>query len=252
MPVVNADRQGRDAVNESEWLACTDPKAMLEFLAGKVSERKLRLFLCACSHHIERALTDCRSWQAIEVAERYVDGTATSDELAAAHAAACEAARLCGDRLREELSTAPASLHERLRNGNADDPEVARVYCKMDAVSAAWQAAHTACDEINDEWTATRNWKPDAVIQCGLLREIVFLLPFHSLKLSQSWLSGSNRTVLQLAQVIYDEKTFDLLPILADALEEAGCQEVILLNHCRQPRGHVRGCWVVDLLLGKE
>jgi hypothetical protein len=63
------------------------------------------------------------------------------------------------------------------------------------------------------------------------------------------WQDG---TVPKLAQSIYDERTFDRLPILADALEEAGCDDTDILGHCRGPGPHVHGCWVVDLLLGKE
>jgi hypothetical protein len=63
---------------------------------------------------------------------------------------------------------------------------------------------------------------------------------------------GLNNTVIALAEAIYDERAFDRLPILADALEEAGCTNADILNHCRQPGEHVRGCWVVDLILGKE
>jgi hypothetical protein len=55
-----------------------------------------------------------------------------------------------------------------------------------------------------------------------------------------------------LAQVIYDERRFADLPILADALEEAGCTNTDILDHCRLPGEHVRGCWVVDLILRKE
>ena len=58
--------------------------------------------------------------------------------------------------------------------------------------------------------------------------------------------------VTALAQAIYDDRAFDRLPILADALEDAGCTDADILNHCRQPGEHVRGCWVVDLVLGKE
>ena len=55
-----------------------------------------------------------------------------------------------------------------------------------------------------------------------------------------------------MAEAIYEERTFEQLPILTDALEDAGCNNSDILNHCRQPGVHVRGCWVVDLLLGKE
>lgn len=67
-----------------------------------------------------------------------------------------------------------------------------------------------------------------------------------------SWLASNNGTVVKLAQAIYDERAFDRLPILADALEDAGCTNQDILAHCRGGGEHSRGCWVVDLLLGKE
>jgi hypothetical protein len=67
-----------------------------------------------------------------------------------------------------------------------------------------------------------------------------------------SWLAWNDGTVVKLAQGIYDDRAFDRLPVLADALEEAGCDDADILDHCRRPGEHVRGCWVVDLLLGKK
>jgi hypothetical protein len=77
-------------------------------------------------------------------------------------------------------------------------------------------------------------------------------LPYHKLyavSLDPAWLTT---TVKQLAAAIYEERAFDRMPILGDALEEAGCSNVDILNHCRQPGEHVRGCWVVDLNLAKS
>jgi hypothetical protein len=84
--------------------------------------------------------------------------------------------------------------------------------------------------------------------QCRLLRDI-FGNPFRPITLNPSWLTPS---VLALANGIYSEKVFDRMPILADALQDAGCDNEDILNHCRQPVEHVRGCWVLDLLLGKQ
>jgi hypothetical protein len=67
-----------------------------------------------------------------------------------------------------------------------------------------------------------------------------------------AWLTWNGGTVPRLAQAIYDERAFDRLPVLADALEDAGCTDADLLGHLRRPWFHVRGCWAVDLLLGKE
>jgi len=66
------------------------------------------------------------------------------------------------------------------------------------------------------------------------------------------WLTWNGGTVPKLAQGIYDEVRFQDLPVLADALEEAGCTYAAILDHCRQSGGHARGCWAVDLLLGKS
>lgn len=80
------------------------------------------------------------------------------------------------------------------------------------------------------------------------VREI-FGNPFRPVTLDPSSLTP---TVVQLAQTIYNDRTFDRLPTLADALVQAGCDNDELLGHCRGPGPHVRGCWVVDLVLGKE
>ena len=84
--------------------------------------------------------------------------------------------------------------------------------------------------------------------QCGFLRDI-FGNPFRPVSLDLRWLSS---TVLDLARTIYDERAFDRLPILADALMDAGCDSDEIINHCRSEGPHVRGCWVVDLLTGRE
>lgn len=86
-----------------------------------------------------------------------------------------------------------------------------------------------------------------------MLRDIFGPLPFRSVTIEPSLLIWNNRAIERLGQVIYEDKAFDRMPILADALEEAGCHDEDILTHCRQQEGHhSRGCWVVDLLLGKE
>jgi hypothetical protein len=65
------------------------------------------------------------------------------------------------------------------------------------------------------------------------------------------WLAWDGGAVRNLAQGIYQERAFDRLPVLGDALEEAGCDSTDMLLHCRQPGEHVGGCWLIDLLLGK-
>jgi hypothetical protein len=75
--------------------------------------------------------------------------------------------------------------------------------------------------------------------------------PFTSLTVDPAWLAWNSGFVPQLAQTIYEERRFREMPILADALEDAGCTDEAILSHCRSSGPHVRGCWVVDAILGK-
>ena len=84
--------------------------------------------------------------------------------------------------------------------------------------------------------------------QVAILRCIMGPLPLRPVSLDPTWRTPA---VLHLAQAIYDDRAFDQLPILADALEEAGCTSRDVLDHCRSPGPHVRGCWAVDSVLGK-
>jgi hypothetical protein len=83
------------------------------------------------------------------------------------------------------------------------------------------------------------------------LRDIVGN-PFRPVCLDPAWLARDDGIVLKLAQALYRERRFGDLPVLADALEEAGCTEEAVLTHCRGGGEHVPGCWVVDLVLGRE
>ncbi|MBL8792846.1 MAG: hypothetical protein JNM56_02980 [Planctomycetia bacterium] len=86
-------------------------------------------------------------------------------------------------------------------------------------------------------------------MQADLLRDVFGPLPFRSAAVVTSWLTS---TVVSVTTAIYEERAFERMPVLADALEDAGCDNADLLNHCRSDGPHVRGCFVVDLLTGKE
>ena len=81
---------------------------------------------------------------------------------------------------------------------------------------------------------------------------VVFLATLSTLSPSDLLARLERRRCPELAADIYRDRTFGLMPMLADVLEDAGCEDVAILNHCREPGEHVRGCWVVDLLLGKS
>jgi hypothetical protein len=91
----------------------------------------------------------------------------------------------------------------------------------------------------------------ERLAQCRLVRD-VFGNPFRLAALDPAWLAWEGGTVVKLAQAVYDDRAFDCLPVLADALEDAGCEQADVLDHLRGHGAHVRGCWAVDLLLGKE
>jgi hypothetical protein len=113
---------------------------------------------------------------------------------------------------------------------------------------------------LPDGWGALHTvlYLANAISQPAYLRPLehlrplaldVFGNPFRPVALDPSWLTS---TVVQLAQGIYADRAFDRLPILADALQDAGCEHPDVLAHCRSDGPHVRGCWVADLLLGKS
>jgi hypothetical protein len=224
-------------MTENQWLACIAPQQMLLFATagGRGSERKLRLFGCACCRRIWCLLLDERSRTALEIAEHYADGRANNEQLREALGPArriiSQADSYCVYYAKSAAAMAAAlGFRDLLSEGG---------------ISAAKAAAfeHAVHAEY-DAKIAKREW----AAQACLVRDI-FGNPFRPVILNPAWRTSN---VTALAQAIYDDRAFDRLPILADALEDAGCDNADILNHCRQPREHVRGCWVVDLVLGRE
>jgi hypothetical protein len=192
---------------ESAWQSSGDAAWMLLHLRGKLSERKLRLFACACCRRLPLLIDDERNVRAVEAAERYADGLVPKREMKKARKAAC-------------ISW-------------LDSYEPAReAVLALAALKRALPAARQG--ELAD-----------------LLRDVVGN-PFRTVAVRPSWLRANGGAVEQLARAIDEEGRFEDLPILADALEEAGCTDEQILLHCRKPGIHVRGCWLVDLLREKR
>jgi len=217
-------------MTEADWNACNDPQLMLEFLRGKASNRKLRLFACACCRVVWHSLTTHRSRRAVETAEGYADGLVTDEELERVH------------------SMAHAAAHEKQRQGSRQRYGHPALQSEAKLFYAALTAyRHKPFPIGRLRWVGDDDEiKP---ISPTLLREIFGPLPFRPITLDRACLTN---IVVSLANAIYDDRAFDRLPILADALEDSGCTNADILNHCRKPGEHVRGCWVVDLILGKE
>jgi hypothetical protein len=256
-------------MTETEWLETSDPDSMLEFLcrrpgrSGFLSwllgwrrhdatgedvnpgqERKLRLFGCELCRRLESVYPDANCRHAIEVAERYADGLADEAELSRA-------------RVGVENGVERWRSPYRPYHGGPDRARMltwqATAACTaLKAPQFAVALVTEAAREMVLSGLAERAVAlAGAGAQTSLLREL-FGNPFRAAFLDPLWLTWNGGTVRSLAQVCYDERAFDCLPVLADALEDASCTDATILEHCRGPEPHVRGCWVVDLLLGKS
>ena len=234
--IIRQERFRGRAMTEAEWLASIAPPAMMRYLSqgGRLrqpsSQRKIRLFACACCRRV---------WQLIEphdaiascvvFAEGYADGVGAKKRL-------------------RKLVEENRRHYERYGEGPSEDLSVAfaasaaRYTCEPEMSGIVI----SACGSIG--WAIGYNNLADYPAQASLLRDI-FGNPFRTVALDPSWLTTN---VVLLARGIYADRAFDRMPVLADALEDAGCADADILAHCRGDGPHVRGCWIVDLVLGKS
>ena len=211
-------------MNEQEWLTCSNAEIMVDFLRmeRKVSARKFRLFAIGCCRRVWHWFdNDESSRTALEVAERYADGQASEQELWNANQALGQS----------------GSVTYQATNPNAGEG----------AFGAACTIAEgiTNCFPVEEVQAA---YQHESLEQSRLGR-CIFANPFHPVTLDPAWLTPKAKT---LAQAIYNNRTFERMPELADTLAEVRCSNPDILSHCRGAGPHVRGCWVVDLVLGKE
>ena len=233
-------------MTEAEWLACVHPEPMLQFLRGKASDRKVRLFACACCRSVPYVLKDWRSRRAVKVAELFADGLASQEELIEAHQAAMDAHFSAAWRASHADAWDAAHRASLYAAKGVAYPAAKRAVRKQKAVGTGALNVRTIWQEaIEPAMAATR------MAQAALLREGI-ANPFRPVTIDPTWLSANDAAVVKLAQDIYDGRSFGDLPMLAHALEEAGCTNDDILTHCRTESGHVQGCWVVDLLLAKK
>lgn len=227
-----------DPVTEDEWLLSVNPQQMIAVLDGKGSDRLWRLFAVACARRIEHLMRDPWSRQALSVAEQFADDAASKGDLAVARARAQESAWQAG--CEEYMDEVRANFHW--------DAEHEAIH---EATCAAQAAVQCVADDIGNKPCGQGTVIGEAFQLPDLLREI-FGNPFRWTVVDPVWIAWNDGEVVKLATFIYEERAFDRLPILADALEEAGCHDHAILSHCRQPGEHTRGCWALDLLLGKS
>jgi hypothetical protein len=228
-------------MTEGEWLTGSDPQQMLAHLSGKGLDRKLRLFACACVRAVWEQVEDPCCRLAVDSAERFADGEATWKELRAAYDVAWDATR------RFRGARTPAEIAAR---------DTASINFFAAARDASQQVVHTIpLPEDSSNEGFSRSGERIGIMQhyqSTILRDLIGN-PFRPPPfLDPAWPYRNGGTVRRLAQAIYTSRSFADLPILADALEEAGCQEPLVLAHCRGSGPHFRGCWVLDALLARE
>jgi hypothetical protein len=226
-------------MTEDLWQVDTRVEEMLKHLGPDASPRKLRLFAVACARRVLPREADFYMTHAINIAEQFADGVGKKWHLAAA---------------RKALQSSHVVRSKRW----------SPLYTDHIRSVPAW---HAARDQIvqgaNDcagcsAWSTTRRIRYGTVTmtipekelkaQANLLRDI-FGNPFRPVTLDPRWLTS---IVLDLSRTIYAERVFKRMPILADALMDAGCDSDEIINHCRGSGPHTRGCWLVDSILGKN
>jgi hypothetical protein len=243
---------------------------MLSWLRTKATKRKKRLFGCACCRRIWNLIGNEKSRSAVLLAERFADGLLTDEDRAVAHA---EAEVIAQQPPSPDQGAAAqyAANHARWACANVLHKHAgSAVYASSNAVQVAqWDALvragfYKAGQPVySPEFDALnrRAYNEEQGEQCSLVREL-FGNPFRPMPPRQGkrqweeqrrqWVAANDGIARKLAEVIYDQGRFSDAPILADALEEAGCVAAGLLDHLRGPGPHIRGCWAVDLVLAKK
>jgi hypothetical protein len=236
-------------VTEKRWAVSTNPVSLLKHLTDSMSNRKRRLLCVACCSCVLHLLVHKQCRKALALAERFADGKATEDDLESEHECS-EDVHSLADAAYQNVSTLDEKSNPFTRLSNQER------LAALDATEAVYGTVDPCLGDSDSEEVGVIG-----VVSCvvaanrgkltkevALIRDI-FGNPFKPVVVERSWLTSD---VVALARGIYAKKAFDRMPILADALQDAGCANEDVLSHCRDTSlTHVRGCWVVDLLLGK-
>jgi hypothetical protein len=234
-PAVAREGGGRTA--ERRWAQCGNPDAMLALLGDKACSRRLRLFSAACCRRVWHFLEEPAFREAVEAAERFAKGRATDAELEAAW---------------------QATFRHRQEDGLSNDPLANARFWAADAASqAACDLDRSSAVASSASWAASwasglpadEAFDRERAVQSELLR-CIFGDPLRPRPhIDPACLAWGDGAVRRLARGIHESRRFEDMPVLADALEEAGCGDEGLLAHLRGPGPHAGGCHAVDLLL---
>lgn len=210
-------------MTEIQWCQCLEPGRMLALLVKKASRRSLRLFAIHCYLGLAEDVEGARDWNPVPVAQQHAGDLKTDWELCLAEEEAYD--RLAG-----------------LSHGRIPRWAVARWELLSESAFTAANGVSVLCLA---EAEAQGRRLQEQQRQVELLRELV-AYPFHPPRVGPSWLTTS---VKSLAQAITEEQSFEIMPILGDALQEAGCDDEQIIEHCYQTTPHLKECWLLDRLL---
>jgi hypothetical protein len=228
--------------DEEQWLAYDEPKAMAHQLSydsgnrlsGLLSPRKRRLIGCACCRVVWGLLPE-EHQRAVEVSEWYAEGWTDEAGLRQAYAATAGCATAASGDANGVLYWSVAQVVARINESHRQRLKIPLPDRRVDP---------------NQTAELERLAAEDGRRLCEVIRDVAGN-PFRPVVPEPAWLDANNGQVRAVAASIDAEGHFDELPILADALEDAGCSDERILTHARQPR-HFRGCWLIDAVLGKS
>jgi hypothetical protein len=222
-------------MTEEEWLSDRwDYENQLNWIGPKRGLRAVHLFGFAVCNAVRERL-DPRVADPLALIEKFADGLIPATELES-----CE--KLAWRVVDHYL------VHEKTE----DPDEQSRLHALHIGVASAFLAVVEEGRALECIGGCVLSINHLGGLDDELIRPLfrdIFGNPFRPFALDPRWLTSD---VLDLARAIYEGRAFERMPILADALMDAGCDSDDILNHCRGDGPHVRGCWVVDLLLGKE
>ncbi len=216
-------------MDQNEWTTSTDTRKMLRFIRDTISERKIRLFAVGCCRRGWAAM-DEELQNAVLLAEAVADDPSLLGE-----------AKECGNRIwarfmkigleQEDFADLVASIARANRRDKSYAVNIDQLVCNLEKVAKS-----------NVDWFV----KSPPLHE--ILRDVVGD-PFAEVRWNENWYTEDVR---RMARRIYDERRFNEVPLLADALEEAGRAVQSILAHCRDANDDVRGCWCLDSILGKR
>ncbi|MCI0701576.1 MAG: hypothetical protein L0241_10880 [Planctomycetia bacterium] len=215
-------------LREIWWRTASHPRELLEFLEDHKRGRKWRLFMCACGRRCLEQMPGEVYRKAVALGEAYADGEASTEMME---------------------SVAVVAFGE-LDNHRQHPEAYAAGYVAVAVASLGGSHLFDVTLHLSGcAASVGKNQAAEFAVQADFVRDI-FGNPFRSVIFSSEWRTD---TAVSLARTMYESRDFSLMPILADALQDAGCDNEDILSHCRDANQvHVRGCWVVDLVLGKQ